>query len=136
MVDALTGIHGWIDEHRADRNLGLVAADLDEQLGWLLRERFAWRAGYAGLRDYPRRLKAIRSRLGRIKSLPLAKDLEKMERVRRLWVPWHERWKKDPENPALWEIGWMLEDWRVTVFAPDLPCPVKVSEKRIEEMMR
>ena len=29
----------------------------------------------------------------------------------------------------------MLEDWRVAIFAPDLPCPVKVSEKRIEEMM-
>jgi hypothetical protein len=29
----------------------------------------------------------------------------------------------------------MLEDWRVAIFAPDLPCPVKVSEKKIEEMM-
>ena len=135
IVETVSGIRVWIDEYRADRNLGVVAADLDEQLGWLMRERFAWRAGFAGLRDYPRRLKAIRSRLGRIKSLPLAKDLEKMQRVRRLWEPWHERWKKDPQNPALWEAGWMLEDWRVAIFAPDLPCPVKVSEKRIEEMM-
>ncbi|MGA0853464.1 MAG: DUF3418 domain-containing protein, partial [Luteolibacter sp.] len=72
---------------------------------------------------------------GRIKSLPLAKDLEKMQRVRRLWEPWHARWKKDPLNPAHWEVGFMLEDWRVAVFAPDLPCPTKISEKKLEEML-
>jgi ATP-dependent helicase HrpA len=135
IVEAASGISAWIDEHRADRNLGVVAADIHEQLGWLFRERFAWRAGYARLLDYPRRLKAIRSRLGRIKSLPLAKDLEKMQRVRRLWEPWHARWKKDPLNPAHWEVGFILEDWRVAVFAPDLPSPTKVSEKKIEEML-
>jgi ATP-dependent helicase HrpA len=80
-------------------------------------------------------LRAIRSRLGRISSLPIVKDLEKMDRVRRLWEPWFRRWTESPDDPALWPAGWALEEWRVSLFAPDIPCTVKVSEKRIAEML-
>ena len=120
---------------RKDRNLGPVAEDLEEQLAWLLRGHFAWRAGFARLRDYPRRLQAIRSRLGRLSSLPLIKDLEKMQRLRRLWLPWFRRWTAAPEDVRLWDAGWMLEEYRVSLFAPDVRCAGKVSEKRIEEVI-
>ena len=103
---------------------------------WLFRHRFAWHAGFAGLRDYPRRLRAIRSRLGRLGSLPIVKDLEKMERLRRHWQPWFQRWTANPDDPALWPHGWALEELRVSLFAPDVPCVGKVSEKRIAEMWR
>ncbi len=130
----LPEIRTWIAANRKDRNLGEIAEDLEEELAWLFRHRFAWRAGYAGLRDYPRRLRAIRSRLGRVGSLPIVKDLEKMARLRRLWLPWFQRWTAEPDHPALWPHGWALEEWRVSLFAPDVPCTGKVSEKRIEEM--
>jgi ATP-dependent helicase HrpA len=128
-------IREWLARHRGDRNLGEIADDIDEQLLWLFRERFAWRAGFSGLRDYPRRLRAIRSRLGRISSLPIMKDLEKMQRLRRLSEPWFRKWTEIPNNPALWPLGWALEEYRVSLFAPDVPCLTKVSEKRIEEML-
>ena len=131
----LPEIRAWIAANRNDRNLGEIAEDLEEQLAWLFRHRFAWRAGFAGLRDYPRRLRAIRSRLGRLGSLPIVKDLEKMERLRRLWLPWFQRWTANPDDPALWPHGWALEELRVSLFAPDVPCVGKVSEKRIEEML-
>jgi ATP-dependent helicase HrpA len=132
-VEILPEVRAWLGTHRKDRNLGPVAEDLDEQLAWLLRGRFAWRTGFARLRDYPRRFKAIRSRLGRLGSLPLVKDLEKMERLRRLWVPWFQQWTADPDDARLWDTGWMLEEYRISLFAPDVPCVGKVSEKRIEE---
>jgi ATP-dependent helicase HrpA len=131
----LPGIHAWLAANRKDRNLGEIAEDIDEQLAWLFRQRFAWHAGFAGLCDYPRRLRAIRSRLGRISSLPIVKDLEKMERSRRLWMPWFRRWTEKPGDPALWPLGWALEEYRVSLFAPDVPCVGKVSEKRIGEML-
>jgi ATP-dependent helicase HrpA len=134
-LEILPAIRDWIATHRKDRNLGEIAEDLDEQLAWLFRQRFAWRAGFSGLCDYPRRLRAIRSRLGRISSLPIVKDLEKMERVRRHWQPWFRRWTADPDDPALWQFGWALEEFRVSLFAPDVPCLTKVSEKRLEEML-
>jgi ATP-dependent helicase HrpA len=131
----LPEIRAWIAANRKDRNLGEIAEDLDEQLAWLFRHRFAWRAGFAGLRDYPRRLRAIRSRLGRVGSLPIVKDLEKMQRLRRLWLPWFRRWTEKPDDPALWPHGWALEELRISLFAPDVPCVGKVSEKRIEGML-
>ena len=132
-LELLPEIRAWIAANRKDRNLGEIAEDLEEQLAWLFRAKFAWRAGFSGLRDYPRRLRAIRSRLGRVGSLPIVKDLEKLERLRRLWQPWFRRWTENPDDPALWPHGWALEELRVSLFAPDVPCVGKVSEKRVED---
>ncbi len=133
VMEILPEVRAWIVAQRKDRNLGPVAEDLDEQLAWLLRGQFAWRAGFERFRDYPRRMQAIRSRLGRLTSLPLIKDLEKMERLRHLWLPWFRRWTETPDDVRLWELGWMLEEYRISLFAPDVRCLGKVSEKRIEE---
>jgi ATP-dependent helicase HrpA len=135
IFDLLPEIQQWIAANRADRNLGEIAEDLEEQLTWLFRKDFAWHAGFAGLRDYPRRLRAIRSRLGRVSSLPIVKDLEKMQRLRRLWQPWFQHWTAKPDSPRTWPHGWALEEYRVSLFAPDIPLLGKVSEKRIEEMI-
>ena len=134
IMTMLPEVQSWITAKRNDRNLGEIAEDLDEQLLWLFRGRFAWHAGYANLLDYPRRLRAIRSRLGRVSSLPIVRDLEKMARLRRLWLPWFQRWTAKPDHSALWPHGWALEELRVSLFAPDVPCLHKVSEKRIDEM--
>ncbi len=133
--EILPEIRTWISKNLKDRNLGEIAEDLAEELTWLFRERFAWRAGFTALCDYPRRLRAIRSRLGRISSLPIVKDLEKTDRLRRLWQPWFSAWTADFTDPNLWSIGWMLEEYRISLFAPDISLLVKVSEKRIEEMV-
>ncbi|HVJ45317.1 MAG TPA: DUF3418 domain-containing protein, partial [Luteolibacter sp.] len=135
-LDLLPEIRTWVAKNKGDRNYGEIAADLEEELTWLLRGRFAWRTGFAGLRDYPRRLKAIKARLGRISSLPIVKDLEKMDRVRKLWTPWYAAWMAAPEDPKLWAHGWLLEEFRISVFAPEIPVTMKVSEKRIEESWR
>jgi ATP-dependent helicase HrpA len=135
-LELLPEIRAWIERNRKDRNLGGVAEDLEEELTWLFRQRFAWHAGFAVLRDYPRRLKAIRSRLARVSSLPLVKDLEKMERLRKAWLPWFRAWTKDPDDCNLWQLGWMLEEYRISLFAPDIPLTMKVSEKRVQELLR
>ena len=111
-----------------------VTADLEEELAWLLRPRFAWRAGFSRLKGHDRYLRGIKSRLGRIASLPLVKDLEKMERVRKYWQPWFIAWTARPEDPALWDYGWLLEEFRLSLFAPDVPLEMKVSEKRLAEV--
>lgn len=131
----LPEIQQWLTTHRGDRNRGEIAADLEQELAWLFRKDFAWRGGFTVLRDYPRRLRAIRSRLGRVSSLPIIKDLEKMERLHRLWQPWYERWSRQPDDANHWPHGWALEEYRVSLFAPDLPLHGKVSEKRLEEMI-
>jgi ATP-dependent helicase HrpA len=131
--DAIGPVRQWIHENARDRNLGGIAADLEEEVAWLLRPRFAWKAGFARMRGHDRYLRGIRSRLGRLSSLPLVKDLEKMERVRQYWQPWFIAWTARPEDPALWDYGWLLEEFRLSLFAPDVPTEMKVSEKRLAE---
>ena len=134
ILEILPEIQRWVAANRNDRNLGEIAEDIEEQLAWLLRKDFAWRAGFGNLCEYPRRLRAIRSRLGRLSSLPIVKDLEKMDRFRRLWQPWFQLQTAEPEDAALWPAGWALEEYRISLFAPDIPLLGKVSEKRIEGM--
>ncbi len=131
--EAIGPLRQWIHANAKDRHLSQVTADLEEELAWLLRPRFAWRAGFSRLKGHDRYLRGIRSRLGRIASLPLVKDLEKMERVRKYWQPWFIAWTARPEDPALWDYGWLLEEFRLSLFAPDVPLEMKVSEKRLAE---
>ncbi|RYD22782.1 MAG: ATP-dependent RNA helicase HrpA, partial [Verrucomicrobiaceae bacterium] len=135
IFELLPEIRQWVAANKKDRNLGEIAEDIEEQLTFLFRSEFAWRAGFSGLREYPRRLRAIRSRLGRLASLPIVKDLEKMDRFRRLWVPWFQRWTANPDDPAHWPVGWALEEYRISLFAPDVPLQGKVSEKKLEELV-
>jgi ATP-dependent helicase HrpA len=132
--EILPEVRSWVAANRKDRNLGEIAEDIEEQLTWLFRADFVWRAGFADLKEYPRRLRAIRSRLGRVASLPIVKDLEKLDRFRKLWEPWFQKFTADPEDPALWPAGWALEEYRISLFAPDIPVVGKVSAKKIEEM--
>ena len=135
IIEGEREIREWIAANRKDRNYGEIAEDLDEELAWLLRGSWAWRAGYARLVDYPRRFRAIRSRLGRIASFPLVKDLEKMDLVRGYWAGWLAEWIAAPEDPCLWDAGWLLEEWRIQLFAPDVEVLGKVSEKRVEKAL-
>jgi ATP-dependent helicase HrpA len=128
-------IREWIAKYHGDRNYGEIADDISEQLGWLLREDFAWLAGYDAFVDLPRRLKAIQSRLRRVASLPLAKDLEKMDLFRPAWSRWLVHWQRNPKQASLWELGWHLEEWRISLFAPDIAVRGKVSAKKIDEML-
>ncbi len=135
VVEGAREVREWISANAKDRNFGEIAADLEEELSWLLRANWAWRAGYEQMVDYPRRFRAIRSRLGRVKSLPLVKDLEKMDLVRSYWQGWFADWMAAPEDARLWDAGWLLEEWRVQVFAPDVEVKGKVSEKRVEKAL-
>ncbi|RYZ83376.1 MAG: DUF3418 domain-containing protein, partial [Proteobacteria bacterium] len=48
---------------------------------------------------------------------------------------WHQRWTAQPDDPAHWPAGWALEEYRISLFAPDIPLLGKVSEKKLEEMV-
>ncbi|MGA0846305.1 MAG: DUF3418 domain-containing protein, partial [Luteolibacter sp.] len=96
ILELLTPIEEWLKKHRDNRNFNEIVTDLDEQMAWLFRPRFAWRAGYLGLLGYPHRMKAIHSRLARISSMPIIKYLEKMKRLHRWWSPWFQLWLRNP----------------------------------------
>ncbi len=137
-LDAIVAIvpplRDWCQAQKNHPHLAEIADDEEQHLAWLLRHSFALRASYPRLIDYPRFLRGIQVRLDRLKSLPIVKDLEKMDRVRALWVPWHEKWQRDPENPTHWEAGWHLEEYRLSLLSPGIPTKGNVSEKKLREL--
>ncbi len=135
MLDSYRWVSDWVEDHKDDRNLWVVAEDLAEEHHWLLHRGFVWRAGYGRFTDYARYFKAQEERIKRLKSLPLIKDDEKRERIQRLWDRWYPLWKESPNDTNLWAVGWLMMEWKVAEFAPSFPRKVKVSEKRVEESL-
>lgn len=134
LVSEIPQLRDWCARQASSRYLSAVADDINEQLDWLMRRQFCWYTGFSMLGEYPRYLRAIRMRIDRLDSLPIAKDLEKMDRVRDLWEPWFDAWHRDSQNPVLWSMGWMLEEYRISLFAPGVPVKGTISEKKLRQM--
>ena len=130
-IESYQRVSEWMEAHRQDRHLGEVVDDLDEEMSWLWREGFAWKAGFGRLSRYYRFFHGIEERLSRLESLPLVRDEEKRSRILPLWQRWIAQWTGRPEATRLWKVGWMLEELRLAQFAPGQPREMRVSEKGI-----
>jgi hypothetical protein len=100
-----------------------------------LRTEFSWKAGFDRMRRYQRYFHGMEARIARLEEQPLIRDEEKQDQFLPLWDAWQEEWHARPEAVRLWEIGWMLEEWRLQLFAPRVPHLGKVSAKRIEKAL-
>ena len=78
---------------------------------------------------------AILDRLNRLKANPVNKDLEKMDRVLKIYLPWYDHFKNRPCDCGLIEAGYALETLRVTLFAPSIAMPGAISEKKIKALL-
>jgi ATP-dependent helicase HrpA len=124
-------LHGRVD-------LALLPAmtDLRAQLVRLVHDGFVGGAG-AALRDYPRYLKAMTVRIGRLGDL--ARDRELMERVGELQQAWQHQVDALPEDrpvgARLRHVRWMLEEYRVSLWAQQLGTAEPVSDARIRKAL-
>jgi ATP-dependent helicase HrpA len=110
-----------------------AADDLAEQLGNLVFAGFLSATGYDHLVDLPRYLQAARSRLDTLLSHP-ARDQASLEIVLRCEDAYAELCEQAPPGPLpdfVAEIGWQIEELRVSLFAQPLRTRIPVSEKRI-----
>ncbi|MDG1891958.1 MAG: ATP-dependent RNA helicase HrpA [Verrucomicrobiota bacterium] len=100
--------------------------------GWLRH------VSYARLRHYPRYLKAMGIRSERARSNSF-KDREKMHRLQ----PWlhqlidaHKSLLPGDARWSLWtQLRWMLEEYKVSLFAQELGTAGSVSEKRMARLL-
>lgn len=133
--DADGRVREWMEANRQDRHLGEVVRQMEEQRAWLLRPGFAWKSRYERMKRYQRFFFGIEERIHRLEAQPLIRDEEKQDQFLPLWDEWLILWHERPEAARLWEIGWMLEEWRLQLFAPGVPHVGKVSAKRIEKAL-
>jgi ATP-dependent helicase HrpA len=108
------------------------------ELDWLLPARFLESISFERLVEMPRYLKALLTRLDRAKLNPV-KD---QERARQL-APYQDAVKKLRTTPpksaegrrAAEEFRWLVEEFKVSLFAQELGTKVPVSAKRLDQQL-
>ena len=114
-----------------------TAQDVVTQLAWLVFPGFAKAVAPVRLEHYPRYFKAIRMRIERASHNPSG-DETKMARFEPYWEDYREIVsRKDARiasRAALDEYRWMIEEYRVSVFAQEVGTPIRVSPKSLAEL--
>lgn len=107
------------------------------QLAWLVHPGFPAEVPLERLRRYARYLKGASLRLVRAKFNP-AGDRAKESRFAPYWSRYCEAVRpgaKTTEDPAsLAEYRWLLEEYRISLFAPELKTFEKASPQRLDEL--
>lgn len=109
--------------------------DIQDQLKYLLYPGFLDELTPDQLRQYPRYLKGMIKRLEKMKQ-DTRRDRELRLQIQPLWDRYKAQKEKSGFTTALVEFRWMLEEFRVSLFAQDLGTAYPVSAKRLEQAWR
>ena len=136
VVDAATAAAQVVEtlESPASRLPPETAESIQTQLAWLLFRGFPRVVPLAQLRQYARYLRGAAIRLERARTNP-AGDRTKEERLAPYWQRYQgavtdKSGKYDAD--ALVDYRWMVEEYRVSLFAQELHTPQPVSPKRLD----
>ncbi|MBF0368993.1 MAG: ATP-dependent RNA helicase HrpA [Magnetococcales bacterium] len=134
----LTPYHGLtkILAHPKSPAIRSAVPEIREHLTHLIAPGFMRHTPERWLKHLPRYLKGISLRLERLNHAP-TKDTAKKALIRPLWKVCLERMARHQKNgthdPELILYRWMLEEFRVSLFAQELGTSVPVSEKRLNQ---
>ena len=123
-------------EERPITALEESVADIRRHLDSLVYRGFLAATALEHIRDYPRYLQALERRIAKIR-LGGAKDREKVLILAPLWerfvvrsMDHLARGRSDPERE---QYRWMMEEYRVSLFAQELGTAFPVSQKRLNK---
>ncbi|WP_353249097.1 ATP-dependent RNA helicase HrpA [Salinisphaera sp. T31B1] len=130
---------------RLGKNVGLdwmtAIEDINDQLAHLLPVGFITASREAGghARHLARYLNAIEQRLDKLEREGAAADKARMRQISPYWQAYKQRAERAVrrgEIPStLIELRWMIEEYRVQVFAQPLGTAIKVSAKRLDGVL-
>ena len=99
---------------------------------------FVAEAGSAALGEYPRYLAALAERRRKLDEAP-RRDLELMARVQEFQQVWDQRTAALPDGrppgSGLVRLRWMIEDFRVSLWAQHLGTAAPVSDTRLRKLV-
>jgi ATP-dependent helicase HrpA len=125
-----------LEQQRASR-WQYALDDMHEQLDHLTPPGFLVATPWPWLQHCPRYLRAIPFRLEAIRGGSLERDREHCEEIRRRWQAYVQRGEENRQlgldDPELAKYRWMLEEYRVSLFAQRLGTSVPVSAKRLDQ---
>lgn len=114
-----------------------AADDVKKQIAALTQPGFLTAAAWGWLRQYPRYFEAAIVRLQKLPKSGARKDSRAQQTIEDL-VGLHqyrteEHRERDIYDPELEHYRWMLEEYRVSLFAQELRTAIPVSEVRLEK---
>jgi ATP-dependent helicase HrpA len=111
-----------------------AAADIRAQLPWLVPAGFLLVTPWERLKEYPRYLQAIEQRLEKLGRDP-RRDGQLAAEIAPLETRYRDRVKAERglRPPGDDEFRWLLEEFRVSLFAQQLKTRVPVSARRLNE---
>ncbi len=111
--------------------------DAHDQLARLLAPGFLVRTPWNWLLHLPRYLQGVSRRLEKLTGGGHVRDQQQLPELRVRWNRCFERLRQHEErrvfDPALETYRWMLEEYRVVLFAQDLGTVLSVSPKRLDK---
>lgn len=114
-----------------------TARDVQQQLDQLAPDSFLITTPWTWLQHFPRYFRAITLRLEKLPQGSAQRDQQAMDALQ----PWLEAWRQRAQlhhqrgsvDPSLETFRWMLEEFRVSLFAQTLGTAVPVSQRRLEK---
>ena len=110
--------------------------DVQQQLARLFYQGFLTTSVDEHLKHYPRYLQALEIRLQNMLH-QADRDQQKMQEMAKFqqwfWQSIEKRQKDEIVNPEREPFRWMLEEFRVSLFAQQLKTPIPISAKRLEK---
>ncbi|MBD8730957.1 ATP-dependent RNA helicase HrpA [Pseudomonas sp. CFBP 13710] len=137
-LDILKLWHGLQKRFKGKIDLTHAVAlnDIKQQLGNLVYPGFVRDTPAAWLKEMPRLLKAVELRLEKLPS-QVQKDRVWSGELSNLWSQYQARLNKHGQegkrDPQLAAYRWLLEEYRVSLFAQQLGTKVPVSDKRLSK---
>jgi ATP-dependent helicase HrpA len=132
LLDDILCAYGALRRKLTPPVIGLAKANLDDiraQLAGLIYRKCVLEVPAARLAHYPRYLKAIAVRLERLFNEPI-KDQTKMLDL----LPFMAIVECQRHAPNAQALRWLLEEFRVSIFAPELKTAEAVSVKRLRAL--
>ncbi len=112
-------------------------SDIQDQLNHLMHKNFILSTPEDILKDYPRYLKAIEKRLDKIQSNP-GRDRQLRLEISSLWDDYKKRAdllnQQNRHSDQLEQYRWLLEEYRISLFAQEIKTRVPVSPKRLKKI--
>ena len=127
-----------VEQHKNSRYQPAVG-DVKSQINRLFTPGFITATNWQWLREYPRYLKAVVQRFDKLKSGGERHDRESTEQLGQWQSHYDERLALHESlgivDLELETLRWMLEEYRVSLFAQKLGTSIKVSETRLQKQL-
>jgi len=143
LADVMAVLDAWRQVERAlsgraDMTMLPALTDMRAQLARLVHRGFVGEAGATQLRRYPAYLAALRHRRERLPE-QVNRDRQLMDQIGDLQDAWLHQVEALPEGRPpgahLRQVRWMLEEYRISLWAQHLGTPYSVSDQRIRKAL-